>query len=142
MFAGLMMIVEAFSPAGSFIFVCIATAGVVAGVVDNFTQFNFFIVSSIFIVLCLVNVLILRPFLKNIISVPGQGAADKKEDLIGAEAMVFKSIETTEAGVVKLLDFEKTLVAKTKDGAELGQGTAVRILEYDKEVAIVEALNS
>ena len=52
--------------------------------------------------------------------------------------MVFKPIQENEPGTIKLLDNENTLLATSKNGEFIGQGTTVKVVELKDNLALVE----
>lgn len=127
--AGLLLVTEAFTP-GIFIFICFAIATAITGLVDQFTDLTFTPLLGLDLGLSVAFLFLVRPFLQMAVKIPDQSLAEGKsyaEKLIGKEAMVFKAITAHEAGVVKLVDFDETWLAKASDKSEIGQGTAVII---------------
>ncbi|MCE2928232.1 MAG: NfeD family protein [Candidatus Caenarcaniphilales bacterium] len=142
-FAGLLLLVEAFTP-GTFIFICFALACFITGALDQFTSLNLLNLLTIDFVLSLMILFLIRPVLKRIIKIPADLHPDKygsyPEKLLGKDAMVFKAISKTEMGVVKLLDFDETWLAKSSQ--EIGLGTSVKIIGMEGNHLIVEGNNN
>lgn len=141
--AGLLLVTEAFTP-GLFIFIAFALGTLIAGVVDQFTSLPFVALLAIDLAVSLLALFLVRPILKSIIKVPSELNPSEfgsySEKLIGREAMVFKAITNAELGVVKLIDFDETWLAKSSSGDEIGQGTAVKIEKLEGNHLIVSAL--
>jgi membrane protein implicated in regulation of membrane protease activity len=140
--AGLLLITEAFTP-GTFIFVCFALATAITGLVDQFSDLNLVTLLAINLILSLILLFFIRPILKTIVKVPHEGDpnyASYAEKLIGREAMVFKEISKSEAGLVKLLDFDETWLARSLDSIEIGQGVTVKVARIDGNHLIVKAV--
>lgn len=127
--AGLLLVTEAFTP-GIFIFICFAIGVAVAGLADQFTQLTLTPLLGIALGASILLLFLVRPFLKIAVKIPDQSKEEGRsysEKLIGKEAMVFKPISEFEPGVVKLVDFDETWLAKSCDKSAIGQGTAVVI---------------
>lgn len=135
--AGLLMLAEAFTPR-LFIFICLAVSSLVIGIIDQLSTMNFYVLILIFIATTAILAFTLRPALKFIVKIPENKNSDN--NLIGKEAMVFKPITETELGTIKLFDFDAVLLAKSLKGEFIGQGTTVKIIQKDGDVAIVECL--
>ena len=135
--AGLLMLAEAFTPR-LFIFICLAVSSLVIGIIDQLSSMNFYVLALIFIAITGILVFTLRPVLKFIVKIPENKNSDT--NLIGKEAMVFKPITETEPGTIKLFDFDAVLLAKSLKGEFIGQGTTVKIIQKDGDIAIVECL--
>lgn len=135
--AGLLMLAEAFTPR-LFIFICLAVSSLVIGIIDQLSTMNLYVLILIFIATTAILVFTLRPALKFIIKIPENKNSDT--NLIGKEAMVFKPITETELGTIKVFDFDAVLLAKSLIGEFIGQGTTVKIIQQDGDVAIVECL--
>jgi len=135
--AGLLMLAEAFTPR-LFIFICLAVSSLVIGIIDQLSTMNLYVLILIFIGTTAILVFTLRPALKFIIKIPENKNSDT--NLIGKEAMVFKPITETELGTIKVFDFDAVLLAKSLIGEFIGQGTTVKIIQQDGDVAIVECL--
>jgi membrane protein implicated in regulation of membrane protease activity len=99
---------------------------------------NFYVLILIFIATTAILVFTLRPALKFIVKIPENKNSDT--NLIGKEAMVFKPITETELGTIKVFDFDAVLLAKSLIGEFIGQGTTVKIIQQDGDIAIVECL--
>jgi membrane protein implicated in regulation of membrane protease activity len=99
---------------------------------------NFYVLILIFIATTAILVITLRPALKFIVKIPEN--RNSSTDVIGKEAMVFKAITETELGTIKLFDFDAVLLAKSLKGEFIGQGTTVKIIQQDGDIAIVECL--
>jgi len=136
--AGILLLFEAFSP-GVFIFICFAAASLVAGIVDQFSDLGLTTLLIIALVLSTINLLLIKPVLKSIIKMPDSEQTLYANQLLGREAMVFKAITAAEPGLVKLIDFDETWMAKSVDGSEIGQGTAVEIVELQGTTVIVKS---
>ena len=137
-FSGLLLLSEAFTPR-LFIFVCLALASLSVALIDQVTNYNFYLLVTVFILISILNLFTLRQFLKKVVKIPKQNLeGEVKPD--GKEAMVFKAINTDEPGIIKLLDSEDTLLAKSSKGEFIGQGTTVRIIEFVDNLALVETL--
>lgn len=137
--AGLLLITEAFTP-GTFLFICFAVATAMTGLVDQLTDLTLVPLLAVDLVLSLMMLFFIRPILKTIIKIPHEGDPNfgsYSEKLVGREAMVFKEIKKTETGVVKLLDFDETWLAKSSDGSEIGHGVTVKIEKVDGNHLIV-----
>ena len=131
--AGLLLVTEAFTP-GIFIFICFAIGVAIAGLVDQFTELTLTPLLGIALGASVLLLFLVRPFLKIAIKIPDQSKEEGKsysEKLVGKEAMVFKSISEFEPGVVKLVDYDETWLAKSCDKTTIGQGTAVVIEAID-----------
>jgi membrane protein implicated in regulation of membrane protease activity len=140
--AGLLLVTEAFTP-GIFIFICFALATALAGLVDQLTNLTLTPLLGITLGLSLIFLFTVRPFLQMAVKIPDQSKEEGKaygEKLVGREAMVFKAIKAHEPGVVKLIDFDETWIAKSVDKAEIGQGTAVIIEAIDGNHLYVRSL--
>ncbi len=127
--AGLLLVTEAFTP-GIFIFICFAIATAITGLVDQMTDLTLTPLLGINLGLSLACLFLVRPLLKMSVKIPQQSLDEGKsyaEKLIGKEAMVFKEIGELEPGVVKLIDFDETWLAKSSDRSAIGQGSAVMI---------------
>ena len=135
--AGLLMLAEAFTPR-LFVFICLAVSSLVIGIIDQLSTMNFYVLILIFIATTAILVFTLRPALKFIVKIPENKNSDT--NLIGKEAMVFKPITETELGTIKLFDFDAVLLAKSSIGEFIGQGTTVKIIHQDGDIAIVECL--
>jgi membrane protein implicated in regulation of membrane protease activity len=135
--AGLLMLAEAFTPR-LFIFICLAVSSLVIGIIDQLSTMNFYVLILIFIATTAILVITLRPALKFIVKIPEN--RNSNTDVIGKEAMVFKAITETELGTIKLFDFDAVLLAKSLKGEFIGQGTTVKIIQKDGDIAIVECL--
>jgi membrane protein implicated in regulation of membrane protease activity len=135
--AGLLMLAEAFTPR-LFIFICLAVSSLVIGIIDQLSTMNFYVLILIFIATTAILVVTLRPALKFIVKIPEN--KNSSTDVIGKEAMVFKAITETELGTIKLFDFDAVLLAKSLKGEFIGQGTTVKIIQKDGDIAIVECL--
>jgi membrane protein implicated in regulation of membrane protease activity len=138
--AGLLLITEAFTP-GTFIFVCFAIATAITGLIDQFTDFNLVTLLAINLILSLALLFFIRPILKTIVKVPHEGDpnySSYSEKLIGRDAMVFKEINKTEPGLVKLLDFDETWFARSHDGSDIAQGLTVKVERVDGNHLIVK----
>jgi membrane protein implicated in regulation of membrane protease activity len=135
--AGLLMLAEAFTPR-LFIFICLAVSSLVIGIIDQLSTMNFYVLILIFIATTAILVITLRPALKFIVKIPEN--RNSSTDVIGKEAMVFKAITETELGTIKLFDFDAVLLAKSLKGEFIGQGTTVKIIQKDGDIAIVECL--
>lgn len=135
--AGLLMLAEAFTPR-LFIFICLAVSSLVIGIIDQLSTMNLYVLILIFIATTAILIFTLRPALKFIIKIPENKNSDT--NLIGKEAMVFKPITETELGTIKVFDFDAVLLAKSLIGEFIGQGTTVKIIQQDGDVAIVECL--
>jgi membrane protein implicated in regulation of membrane protease activity len=135
--AGLLMLAEAFTPR-LFIFICLAVSSLVIGIIDQLSTMNFYVLILIFIATTAILVVTLRPALKFIVKIPEN--RNSSTDVIGKEAMVFKAITETELGTIKLFDFDAVLLAKSLKGEFIGQGTTVKIIQQDGDIAIVECL--
>jgi membrane protein implicated in regulation of membrane protease activity len=135
--AGLLMLAEAFTPR-LFIFICLAVSSLVMGIIDQLSGMNFYVLILIFIAITTILVFTLRPALKFIVKIPEN--RNSNTDVIGKEAMVFKAITETELGTIKLFDFDAVLLAKSLKGEFIGQGTTVKIIQKDGDIAIVECL--
>jgi membrane protein implicated in regulation of membrane protease activity len=135
--AGLLMLAEAFTPR-LFIFICLAVSSLVIGIIDQLSTMNFYVLILIFIATTAILVFTLRPALKFIVKIPEN--RNSSTDVIGKEAMVFKAITETELGTIKLFDFDAVLLAKSLKGEFIGQGTTVKIIQKDGDIAIVECL--
>jgi membrane protein implicated in regulation of membrane protease activity len=135
--AGLLMLAEAFTPR-LFIFICLAVSSLIIGVIDQLSSMNFYVLLLIFIAITTILVFTLRPVLKFIVKVPEN--KNSNSDLIGKEAMVFKPITETELGTIKVFDFDAVVLAKNLKGEFIGQGTTVKIIQKDGDIAIVECL--
>jgi membrane protein implicated in regulation of membrane protease activity len=135
--AGLLMLAEAFTPR-LFIFICLAVSSLVIGIIDQLSTMNFYVLILIFIATTAILVITLRPALKFIVKIPEN--RNSSTDVIGKEAMVFKAITETELGTIKLFDFDAVLLAKSLKGEFIGQGTTVKIIQQDGDIAIVECL--
>lgn len=135
--AGLLMLAEAFTPR-LFIFICLAVSSLVIGIIDQLSGMNFYVLLLIFIAITAILVFTLRPALKFIVKIPEN--RNSNTDVIGKEAMVFKAITETELGTIKLFDFDAVLLAKSLKGEFIGQGTTVKIIQKDGDIAIVECL--
>ena len=136
--AGILMLAEAFTPR-LFIFICLAVSSLCTALIDQFSNSNFTLLALIFIATTTLLIFTLRPALKFIIKVPKDKNADD-EELIGKEAMVFKPISENELGTIKVYDFDAVLLAKSLKGEFIGQGTTVKIIQKDGDIAIVECL--
>ena len=139
--AGLLLVIEAFTP-GVFLFICFAVATAFTGLVDQFTKLDITYLLGIDLILSVLALFLVRPVLKTIIKIPHEGDSNYgpySEKLIGREAMVFKIIKKAEPGVVKLLDFDETWLAKSLDGSELPQGITVKIEKIEGNHLIVSA---
>lgn len=137
--AGLLLITEAFTP-GTFLFICFAIATAITGLVDQFTSLDLVWLLGIDLTLSVLFLFFIRPILKTIIKIPHEGDPNYgsyAEKLVGREAMVFKEIKKAEPGVVKLLDFDETWLAKSADGSTLAQGLTVKIQSIDGNHLIV-----
>jgi len=134
--AGLLMLAEAFTPR-LFIFVCLALSSLVTAVIDQLSGTNVYVLLLCFAALAAILSFTLRPVLKFIIKTPEE-ASDNK--CVGKEAMVFKPITDTELGTIKIFDFDEVLLAKSLKGEFIGQGTTVKIIRKDGDIAIVECL--
>ncbi len=141
MFAGALLVLEAFSP-GLFIFVCFALGAILAGLSTQLafmakagfsiqSQLGFFLASS------LVFLFFVKPILKSIIKIPNSAEGLYPQRLIGQEAMVFKTISSSEMGAVRLLDSDETWLAKSANGVEIGQGSTVTIKAIEANHLIV-----
>jgi membrane protein implicated in regulation of membrane protease activity len=131
--AGLLLVTEAFTP-GIFIFICFAFGAAIAGLADQFTELTLTPLLGIALGASVLLLFLVRPFLKIAIKIPDQSKEEGKsysEKLVGKEAMVFKSISEFEPGVVKLVDYDETWLAKSCDKTTIGQGTAVVIEAID-----------
>lgn len=135
--AGLLMLAEAFTPR-LFIFICLAVSSLVIGIIDQLSTMNFYVLILIFIATTAILAFTLRPALKFIVKIPENKNSDN--NLIGKEAMVFKPITETELGTIKLFDFDAVLLAKSLIGEFIGQGTTVKIIQKEGDIAIVECL--
>ncbi|MBU6197233.1 MAG: NfeD family protein [Cyanobacteria bacterium REEB446] len=135
--AGLLMLAEAFTPR-LFIFICLAVSSLVIGIIDQLSTMNFYVLILIFIATTAILAFTLRPALKFIVKIPENKNSDN--NLIGKEAMVFKPITETELGTIKLFDFDAVLLAKSLKGEFIGQGTTVKIIQKEGDIAIVECL--
>ena len=135
--AGLLMLAEAFTPR-LFIFICLAVSSLAIGIIDQLSGMNFYVLLLIFIAITTTLVFTLRPALKFIVKIPEN--RNSNTDVIGKEAMVFKAISETEPGTIKLFDFDAVLLAKSLKGEFIGQGTTVKIIQEDGDIAIVECL--
>lgn len=139
--AGLLLITEAFTP-GTFLFICFAIATGLTGLVAQFTEFDLVWLLGIDLILSVLFLFLIRPILKTIIKIPHEGDPNfgsYAEKLVGREAMVFKEIKKAEPGVVKLLDFDETWLAKSFDGSTLAQGVTVKIVSIDGNHLIVSS---
>lgn len=140
--AGLLLVTEAFSP-GLFIFICFAIATAITGLVDQFTELSLTPLLGINLGLSVAFLFLVRPFLKIAVKIPDQSKYEGRsygEKLIGKDAMVFKSISEFEPGVVKLVDYDETWLAKSIDKTTIGQGTAVVIEDIEGNHLYVRAL--
>ena len=140
--AGLLLVTEAFTP-GIFIFICFALATAITGLVDQLTTLALTPLLGINLGLSIAFLFVVRPFLQIAVKIPQQSQEEGKaysEKLIGKEAMVFKEITGFEPGVVKLVDFDETWLAKSVDKSQIGQGTAVIIEAIDGNHLFVRAL--
>ncbi len=135
-FTGLLLLTEAFTP-GLFVFVCLAFASFVVAVIDQISDYNLYLLATTFVFVSIFNLFTLRKFLKATVRIPSQNI-DNDFDLIGSEAMVFKPIQENEPGTIKLLDNENTLLAISKKGEFIGQGTTVKVVELKDNLALVE----
>ncbi len=139
-FAGFLLLLEAFSP-GVFIFACFAIASSLVGLAIQLYAWNLQSALIAELLISLLALFLVRPILKAIIKVPAEYNPKEfgtyAEKLIGREAMVFKAITKTELGVVKLLDYDETWLARSEDGSEIGQGSSVFIHSIDGNHLIV-----
>ncbi len=139
--AGLLLVTEAFTP-GIFIFICFALATAIAGLIDQFTDLTLTPLLGITLGLSIAFLFLVRPFLQMVVKIPNQIQEESKnyaEKLIGREAMVFKAIAEFEPGVVKLIDFDETWLAKTSDKKAIGEGSAVVVDKIDGNHLIVSS---
>lgn len=139
--AGLLLVTEAFTP-GIFIFICFAFGVAIAGLVDQFTELTLTPLLGIALGVSVLLMFFIRPLLKIAVKIPNQSLEEGKnyaEKLIGKEAMVFKAISEFEPGVVKLVDFDETWLAKSCDKTAIGQGTAVVIEAIDGNHLLVRS---
>lgn len=138
--AGLLLLVEAFSP-GTFLFVCFALAAAITGLIEQIWHLGLTVAIALDLALSVLFLFTVRPFLKMVIKVPAEldprNFGNYSEKLMGREAMVFKPITKMEPGVVKLLDFDETWLAKSADGSPIEQGVTVVIQEIDGNHLIV-----
>lgn len=138
--AGLLLLLEAFSP-GTFLFICFALAAFVTGALEHIGHFGLTVDLALDLALSVIFLFTVRPFLKTVIKIPAQldphNYGNYSEKLIGREAMVFKPISKMEPGVVKLLDFDETWLAKSQDGLPIGQGATVVIKEIEGNHLVV-----
>ena len=140
--AGLLLVTEAFTP-GIFIFICFAIATAITGLVDQFTDLSLTPLLGIDLGISVLLLFLVRPLLKIAIKIPDQSKAEGMsyaEKLIGKEAMVFKAISEHEAGVVKLVDFDETWLAKSSDKSAIGQGAAVIVEKIEGNHLYVTAV--
>lgn len=138
--AGLLLLMEAFSP-GTFLFICFALAAAITGGIEHFADLGLKVDLAIDLALSVLFLLTVRPFLKSVVKIPAEqdprNYGSYSEKLIGREAMVFKSISKSELGLVKLLDFDETWLAKPSAGETIGQGATVVIEKIDGNHLIV-----
>ncbi|MDD9898213.1 MAG: NfeD family protein [Candidatus Melainabacteria bacterium] len=138
--AGLLLLAEAFSP-GTFLFICFALATAITGGIEHIWQLGLKADLAIDLGLSVFFLFTVRPFLKSVVKIPAemdpQQYGSYSEKLIGREAMVFKPISKTEPGLVKLLDYDETWLAKPSSDAEIGQGATVVIEKIDGNHLIV-----
>ncbi|NQY79765.1 MAG: NfeD family protein [Candidatus Caenarcaniphilales bacterium] len=135
-FTGLLLLTEAFTP-GLFVFVCLAFAAFVVAVIEQVSDYNFYLLVATFVAVSVLNLFTLRKFLKATVKIPNQNI-ENEFDAVGSEAMVFKPIQENEPGTIKLLDNENTLLAMSKNGEFIGQGTTVKVVELKDNLALVE----
>ncbi len=139
MLAGLLLILEAFSP-GLFIFVCFAFGALFAGLSQQLAllaqatmsvqaQLGTFLVASV------AALLFIKPILKAIIKIPKGEDSLYANRLVGKEAMVFKAISHGEMGGVRLLDSDETWLAKSD--TDIAQGAMVKILGVEENHLLV-----
>lgn len=134
--AGLLMLAEAFTPR-LFIFICLAVSSLFTAIIDQLSGTNIYILLLCFAALAAILSFTLRPMLKFIVKTPEEAPDDK---CIGREAMVFKPITENELGTIKIYDFDEVLLAKSLKGEFIGQGTTVKIIQKEGDIAIVECL--
>ena len=140
MIAGFLLLVEAFSP-GTFLFICFALATAITGAIEHIWHLGLKIDLAIDLALSVLFLFTVRPFLKSVVKIPAemdpQNFGSYSEKLIGREAMVFKPVTKLEPGLVKLLDFDETWLAKPSDDSEIGQGATVLIEKIDGNHLVV-----
>ena len=132
------MLAEAFTPR-LFIFICLAVSSLCTAVIDQLSNTNLIFSALIFVAITALLIFTLRPALKFIIKVP-ENKNNDNENLIDKEAMVFKPISENELGTIKVYDFDAVLLARSLKGEFIGQGTTVKIIRKDGDIAIVECL--
>ncbi len=141
MFAGVLLVLEAFSP-GIFIFVCFALGALLAGLSQQLAVMAAASLSiqsqlGVFLGFSVVCLFFIKPILKTIIKMPDGAAGHYPNNLIGKEAMVFKAISHSEMGAVRPLDSDETWLAKSADGRDIGQGTTVMIQAIESNHLVV-----
>lgn len=127
--AGLLLVTEAFTPA-TFLFICFSLACLITGLVDQFADVSLTWLLGINLILSTLSLFVVRPFLKMLFSISSDSQDLGKayaEKLLGKEAMVFKDINTNEPGLVKLIDFDETWLAKSSEKTHIGAGSCVVI---------------
>ena len=138
--AGSLLLIEAFSP-GTFLFVCFALATALTGAIEHYAHLGLQVDLALDLGLSVFFLFTVRPFLKAVVKVPAEqdprNYGSYTEKLMGREGMVFKAITKVEAGLVKLLDFDETWLAKSEDGSEIGQGSAVIIKQIEGNHLVV-----
>lgn len=139
MLAGGLLILEAFTP-GMFLFVCFALAALLVGFVHQIFALSFVWQLGLFLVSSTIALIMVKPLLKTMITMPRSEELLYANQLIGKQAMVFKEITAAEMGAVKLFDVDETWLAKANDSKELAQGTTVKILELQGNHLIVEEI--
>ena len=129
--AGLLLVTEAFTP-GIFIFICFALAQAATGLAAQFTTWDLTMLLGFDLGVSLASLFLVRPLLQMMIKIPNlEESQPYAQKLIGKEAMVFKPITKFEPGVVKLLDFDETWLAKSSVDEDIGQGSGVVIDKID-----------
>ena len=135
-FTGLLLLVEAFTP-NLFIAICFAFSAFVVAVIDQVSDINLSLLIIIFVAVAVLNLFTLRKFLKATVKVPNEAKAEEN-NIEGAQAMVFKAISESEPGTIKLYDSDQVLLAKSVNGEFIGQGTTVKVVNYENNLALVE----
>ena len=144
MFAGLLLVLEAFSP-GMFLFVCFALGALLAGLSQQLAIMSAATLSlqsqlGVFLAATVMALLFIKPILKTIIKIPNSAAGLYPNNLIGKEALVFKAISHSEMGAVRPIDTDETWLAKSVNGVDIAQGTMVTIKSIEANHLLVSSL--